>query len=297
MGMKVGFIGLGSMGVPMATRLVEAGHDVRVWARRPAVAESLRQQGATVVAAPDDAFAGDVLVTMLPDDEAAMTLIADGALLRVGTGKIHVNMATLSSGCSRELANLHAVQGVHYVSAPVFGRSEVAAAGKLAILAAGDPDIVRRCQPLFDAMGRRTWYLGGDPGLANIVKIGGNFMVASAIEAIGEAMALVRAAGVPADLFADIISNALFDTPVYRAYAALIAEERFTPPGFRLELGLKDLRLALEAGDERAVPLPLASLLRDSFLEAMATGGADLDWSALGLVARRRAGLDGPFVQ
>jgi 3-hydroxyisobutyrate dehydrogenase-like beta-hydroxyacid dehydrogenase len=187
---------------------------------------------------------------------------------------------------------LHQEQGLSYFAAPVFGRPDAAASGKLNIVAAGEPEIFHKIETLLSAVGQVLAYLGDDPLRANAVKIAGNFMIASAIESLGEAMALVRGHGVAAQDFLPIVTHTLFNTPVYKNYGSMIAEERYEPAGFKLPLGLKDVRLALAAGEAAHVPLPLASLLRDNFLDCLAHGDAAKDWAALGQVASRRAGLD-----
>jgi 3-hydroxyisobutyrate dehydrogenase-like beta-hydroxyacid dehydrogenase len=294
--MEVGFVGLGAMGQAMAGRLIKAGHRVRVWSRSAAPSEAMRALGATVVATAREAFAGDAFVSMLSDDDAVRDVVIGGGLLPrpgllPGPHPVHVNMATVSVGFARTLAAWHAAAGVRYVSAPVFGRTEAAAAGRLHILAAGEQAAVAAVQKLFDAMGQRTWLLGPDPSQASIVKIGGNFMVACAIEAMAEAMALCRANGVPAADFLAVMGGTIFDSPIYKGYGSMIAAEQFEPAGFRLALGLKDVRLTLEAGEDAHAPLPFASLLRDSFLDAIAQGDGDKDWAAIAKVAARRAGL------
>jgi len=205
---------------------------------------------------------------------------------------IHINMATVSVELTRELAAAHAERGLSYVAAPVFGRGDVAAAGKLNIVASGPEDALDRVAPLLEQMGQRTWRLGTDHAQAAAAKIAGNFMIASAIETIGEATTLAARHGVPPEALLELMTGSLFSAPVYKNYGAIIAGRKYQPPGFRLALGLKDVRLALAAGEGARVPLPFASVLRDAFLEAIAHGDGDLDWAAVAEVARRRAGFD-----
>jgi 3-hydroxyisobutyrate dehydrogenase-like beta-hydroxyacid dehydrogenase len=291
--MDVGFIGLGSMGLPMAANLVKAGHRVTVWARSREACAAAAAFGAKVVENAKETFAGDVFISILSDDNSVRKVVMESGILPLGgSNTVHINMATVSVGFAREIATHHARLGIPYVSAPVFGRSEVAAAGKLNILAAGDQRAIAKAQPLFDAIGQRTWNLGDDPGRANVVKIGGNFMLACALEAISEAVALNEAHGVkPAD-FIEIITNTVFPTPSYKAYGEIIAQQRFEPVSFKLTLGLKDVHLALAAGESKSVPLPFGSILRDNFLDALAHGDADKEWAAVSNVARRRAMLN-----
>jgi 3-hydroxyisobutyrate dehydrogenase-like beta-hydroxyacid dehydrogenase len=290
--MNVGFLGLGQMGMAMAANLIRAGHQVCVWNRSPGPAQELAALGAKVAAEPAEAARGEVLMSMLADDEAhRAVLLREGVLDRAARGLIHVNLATVSVALARELARLSQERGITYLAAPVFGRPDVAKAGKLNVVVAGDAAAIERVGPLLSAIGQRTWPLSGPPEQANVVKLAGNFMIASALEMMGEAAALVQAHGVSAGDFLNILSNTLFAAPVYQGYGRLIAEQRYQPAGFRLTLGLKDVRLALEAGETAHVPLPFANVVRDHFLEAIAAGKADLDWSAVAEVPARHAGL------
>ena len=291
--MKVGFIGLGAMGSAMASNLVAAGHTVTVWNRTEAATEPLASLGARVAKTPDRAAQGEVLCSMLANDRAVREVFLDSGLLdAMDPGTLHVNHATISVALAHELASEHARRGLAYVAAPVFGRPDMAAAARLNILAAGAPAAIDRARPLLEAMGSRVWPLGDAPERANVAKIAGNFMLAAAIESMAEATALTRAHGVGAADFLEVMTNTLFAAPAYQGYGKLIAEQRFKPAGFSLPLGLKDVELALTAGSAARVPLPFAGVLRDSLLEALAAGDAELDWSALALVAARRAHLD-----
>ena len=294
--MKVGFIGLGGMGLAMAENLLRAGHDLTVYNRTRARAAGL--SGVRLATTPREAAAGaEVLISMLADDAAVEQVIlgADGAVHGLGAGAVHAGMSTISHGLTRRLATEHAASGQRYVAAPVFGRPEAARAAKLWIVAAGPSEAIERCRPLFDAMGQGTEVVGDDPLGAAVVKIAGNFLLAAAIEAIGEAFALARKHGVEPARLLEIVNGRLLRSPVYENYGRIIAEERFDPPGFRLRHGLKDAKLALAAGDDAAVPLPIASLVRDRYLEAMAQGWGDLDWAALARVSAIAAGLDQPI--
>ncbi|GAB3793063.1 NAD(P)-dependent oxidoreductase [Dyella agri] len=291
--MKVGFLGLGAMGAAMATNLLKAGHEVTVWNRSPAATQPLAALGAAVAPTPAEATHGDAVLSMLANDDAVRGVILDdGVLGAMAPGTVHVNHATVSVALAKELARMHAARGVDYVAAPVFGRPDVAAAGKLNILAAGEMHAIERVRPLLDAMGGRVWPLGEAPERANVAKIAGNFMLAAAIESMAEASALVRAHGVGAADFLDVMTTTLFAAPAYQGYAKLIATQRFKPAGFALPLGYKDVGLALRAGEAARVPLPFAGVLRDSLLEALADGDEDVDWSVLSQVAARRARLD-----
>ena len=289
--MDVGFIGLGTMGRAMAANLLKAGHHVRVWNRSPGPMQALVGQGAQACRGPSEAFQAGVVISMLADDEAIRQVLQDDVLVGALRSTIHVNMATISVGLAKELTQVHAERGLQYVAAPVFGRPDVAEAAKLNIVAAGEPSAIEHVAPLFEAMGQKTWPLGREPYRANVVKLAGNFMLGCAIEAMAEACAMAQAHDVaPADVL-EMLTNSLFSSPVYKGYGGLIAEERYEPALFKLALALKDVRLALAAGEQGRVPMPFASVLRDNLLEAIAQGDGDKDFAALAQVASRRANL------
>ncbi len=290
--MDVGFIGVGRMGHVMVRNLLQAGHRVRVWDVSTAAMESIVKHGAAMAQSVTEAVRGDAVVSMLPTDEVMRGVFLETSFLQsIGSSSVHVNMATASVQCANDLAAAHAKHGVAYVSAPVFGRPEMAAERDLNIMAAGDPAAIDRVQPLFDAMGKKTWRLGTVPSQSNVAKIAGNLMVACVLELMGEAAALARAYKMqPADLL-NVVVSSIFDVPVYRIYAQLIGSGQFEPPGFDLRLGLKDAKLALAAGEEANVPLPFASVLRDNYIDALAHGDGAKDWSVIAQVSSRRAGL------
>jgi 3-hydroxyisobutyrate dehydrogenase-like beta-hydroxyacid dehydrogenase len=294
--MQVGFIGLGQMGAAMAANLIAAGHTLTVYNRSPAKAAPLVEQGARLAATAADACRGDVAVTMLADDQAVgdVAVGEGGVVASLSPGALHVSMSTISVELSERLTAAHEAKGQRYLAAPVFGRPDAAAAAKLFIVTAGPPGSIATAQPLFDAMGQRTFAVAERPSAANLVKLSGNFLIASAIEALGEAMALVAKGGVDRKLYVELLTSTLFAAPAYRTYGGLIAEQRFEPAGFAAPLGLKDLRLTLAAADGLKVPMPLASLLRDRLLALVAQGGADQDWSAIARLAARDAGLESP---
>ncbi|MDH6136779.1 3-hydroxyisobutyrate dehydrogenase-like beta-hydroxyacid dehydrogenase [Kitasatospora sp. MAA4] len=289
--MNVGFVGLGAMGREMAGQLLAAGHRVQVWNRSPEPVRELVERGALAAGSLAEALGNEVVVSMLADDAAVESLLLDEALLATAGAAVHVNMATVSPALARRAAELHARHGLGYVAAPVLGRTDVAAAGNLTILAAGESSMIDRVAPLFDAMGRATRRLGDQPQLANIAKISANFMLVSAIEAFAEASALAEAGGLASEELLAILTNTILPGPVYAGYGAMIAERRYEPAGFRLALGLKDVGLALDAGAEAGVPLPFADVLRTALTESVAHGDGGLDLAALGERARRRAGL------
>jgi 3-hydroxyisobutyrate dehydrogenase-like beta-hydroxyacid dehydrogenase len=290
--MKLGFIGLGHMGAAMATNLVRAGHEVSVFNRSPGKSRALVELGARDAANPADACAGDAVITMLANDDAAsdIALGKDGLVAHLRKGAIHVSMSTISVALSKRLAQSHASAGQRYVAAPVFGRPDMAATAKLFIVAGGDPATIDECQPLFNAMGQKTYPIATEPSAANLVKLSGNFLIASAIEALGEAVALIGKAGIDRHAYIELLTSSVFNAPAYKTYGSLIAQGKFEPAAFAAPLGYKDIRLALSAAESLRVPMPLASLLHDRFLRLLAQGGEHLDWSAIGGLASQDAG-------
>lgn len=292
--MRIGFIGLGNMGSAMAGRLLEAGHALTVWNRSPEPARRLAERGAKIGATAEDAFRGDVAISMLSDDQVTRAVLVDSGVLARATPefiRIHINMATISAALGDELAARHRDRGIGYVAAPVLGRPDVAAVGKVTVLAAGAAPALAAVQPLLETLGQKVWRFGEQPSQANVVKLAVNFMLAAAIESMGEAAALTAAYGVEArDLF-ELIGQSLFPGPVYQGYGRLIAEGRLEPAGFKARLGLKDVRLALAAAEAAMTPMPVGSLIRDAMLEALARGEGDKEFGVvLGRTAMRRAG-------
>lgn len=291
--MRIGFIGLGSMGKGMAANLLKAGHEVRVWNRSQPAVEQLVSQGATAASDPGEAFDAEVVISMLADDALTRSVLIDsGALASSKPGLIHLSMATLSVEFIKELAALHDSVGAQLIAAPVFGRNDLAEAGKLNIAVGGPATALARVQPLLDVMGQKTWPMGEDPVNAAILKIATNMMLISAIEATGEAMALTQSYGVGNSDFVEFITNTLFAAPAYKVYGPKIAARETEGAGFTLRLGLKDVGLALKAGEPNHVPLPVASVLRDNLLDAVALGEGESDLAALGVRAIRRSGQE-----
>jgi 3-hydroxyisobutyrate dehydrogenase-like beta-hydroxyacid dehydrogenase len=291
--MKVGFIGLGNMGSGMAANLVKAGHEVAVYNRTAARMQALVGQGAHPAAQVADACRGDVVISMLANDDAVESVMLgnEGVIASLGEGCLHVSMSTISVALSEKLTAAHTKARRRFVAAPVFGRPEAAAAGQLFIMAAGEQDALDICKPLFEALGQKTFTFGNNPPSANLVKLSGNFLIASVIEALGEAMALVGKAGIDRNRYLDCLTSTLFGAPVYKTYGALITGKKFKPAGFAAPLGYKDMRLVLEAADKFKVPLPLASLLKDRLMRLLALGREELDWSAIAQLAADDAGL------
>jgi len=291
--MKVGIIGLGQMGSGMAASLLKAEQSVTVYNRSPAKAEPLARRGATVAASIADACKGDAVFTMLANDDAvAETVFSKGGLIdSLASGAVHISSSTISVALAGQLTDAHAHKGQLFVSAPVFGRPDVAASGQLAVVAAGTDAALDRARPFLEAIGQKLFIVSRTPRDANLIKLSGNFLIASVIESLGEALALIAKAGLDRRQYVEILTSTMFDAPVYKTYGALIAEARFEPAGFGAPLGQKDIRLALAAAEELGVAMPVANLLHDRFLRLIATGGASLDWSAIGAIAALDAGI------
>jgi 3-hydroxyisobutyrate dehydrogenase-like beta-hydroxyacid dehydrogenase len=271
--MKIGFLGLGQMGRKMSVRLIDAGHELTVWNRSASAAQEFTGR-ARVAASPREAMDAQVVITMLADDAAV-----DAVWLRprMTTPGVHLNMATVSLRTARELAKLQH----DYVSAPVFGRPPAAAKGELDVIAAGPPAALERCQPLLKALSRQVFVVGAQAEHANAVKIARNFLLATVIESLGEALALATKSGVDAARFVEILTSTSLAAPAYKNYGRLMVERAYEPAQFSMELGLKDVELALATARENGVALPTGDLIRKHLVEAIATGNGHKDWAAL----------------
>lgn len=282
------------MGVGMACNLIQAGHSLTVYNRTQSRAKELNSLGATVATTPAEACANsEFLITCLADDRALeQTMFAPGnAIDSLPENAIHISTSTISVNISRRLAEAHRSKKQGYVSAPVFGRPEAAAAAKLFVVAAGHPQHIERCKPIFDAIGQKTFQVSEDPSAANVIKLVGNFLLTTVIEGLAESFALCRKSNIDANVLLDVLTGSLFAIPVYKNYGSMIAADKFQPAGFKLPLGMKDNRLLLQAAEEVSVSMPLASLVRDRFLAAMAMGLSEEDWAAIARVSYKNAGL------
>jgi 3-hydroxyisobutyrate dehydrogenase-like beta-hydroxyacid dehydrogenase len=292
-GMNLAFIGLGRMGMGMARNLLRAGHHLTVYNRSSEKASMLAGDGARVATTPADAcLDAQVVMTMVANDQALEQIVFgnNGIASAMKGDSIHLSHSTISTALARRLTAEHAQRKQGYLSVPVFGRPDAAEAKKLLVVAAGPSELVERCRTLFEAIGRQTFVVGTEPWQANVAKVCGNFMLISVIEAFGEAYATLRKAGVAPQAFLEIM-NALFGSPVMANYGSIIAKQQFEPAGFALQLGLKDIRLVLAAAEECAAPMPLASLVHDHLLSALAQGQGEMDWSSVTRVLARNAGL------
>ena len=290
--MKVGFIGLGNMGLEMAANLLKAGHEVTVYNRTSNKTELLVKQGAKYAAQVADACHGEAVITMLADDHALESVVFSdrGVINSLSKGAIHISMSTTSLALAQKLTSAHSDKGQRFVSAPVFGRPEAAAAAKLFVTAAGAPDAVDACMPLFEAVGQKTFRFGTIPSHANLVKLSGNFLISSVIETLAEAMTLVGKAGIDERQYLEFLTSTLFAAPIYKTYGAIILEKKFEPAGFVAPLGFKDNRLVLAAAESLRVPMPVASVIYNRFLTLLANGGDSLDWTAIAKIAAADAG-------
>jgi 3-hydroxyisobutyrate dehydrogenase-like beta-hydroxyacid dehydrogenase len=286
--MKVGFIGLGQMGSAMAANLIKAGHEVTVWNRSAEKAEPLIRAGARRADRPSDAAHGDVVMTMLADDQAVETVVygEDGI---GGAAALHVSHSTISVALADRLAADAGPGG--YVSAPVFGRPVAAEAAKLFVVAAGASTDLDRCDAVFDAIGQRTFRIGEKPSAANLVKLSGNFMIMAAVEAMAEAMTLVEKGGVERQALLEVLTETLFGAPIYRTYGQILVEDQFRPAGFAAPLGVKDMSLVDAAATALGAPMPVLGIVRDRLRSIIATEGEDVDWAGIALAVRRNAGI------
>jgi len=292
--MRIGFIGLGNMGAAIAGNLLKARHEVTVWNRSAGKARSLVDAGAVLAATPKEAASGKAaVITMLADDSAldAVLIGETGLIAGLDKGALHVSMSTIAVATAERLTEEHHSRGQRFMCAPVFGRPEAAAAGKLFIVAGGDPADIELAGPLFCAAGQRVFSVGKKPSAANLVKLCGNFMILSAIESMAEAMTLAEKGGVQKTQLLEVLTGSLFDAPVFHNYGKTLVDGRFRPAGFAAPLGLKDMRLAGQSAEALRVPMPLLGLLRDHLLQTIAVEGDDIDWSGIGLSIAKNGGL------
>ncbi len=291
---SVTVIGVGSMGLPIARNLLRAGFPLTVHNRTRAKAEALLAGGAGFAETP--ALAAErarIVITMVADDAAVDEVVFGerGVLAGMTPDAIHVGMSTVEPATSRRLADAHRRHGSHYVAAPVFGRPEMAEQAKLWVIAAGPPDAVEACLPVLQTLSRGISRVGEDPSQASLVKLGGNFLLAAMLEALGEVLALVEKAGLDPLEVLQTLNGALFASPVYQANGERMCRKAFSPGGFQMALGLKDIRLVLRTADRLGVPMPIANLAHDHLLTEVARGNGHLDWTAVSEVLRAAAGL------
>jgi 3-hydroxyisobutyrate dehydrogenase-like beta-hydroxyacid dehydrogenase len=294
---EVGFVGLGHMGTRMAANIAAAGHRVIAYVRRPEQMGRLVALGLKPTTDIALLFDCEFVISMLPDDAAVRDVVfgrqdlgLDGLAMGMMPGAIHLSMSTISTAAATHLASEHARCGQGYVAAPVFGNPDAAKARQLFIVAAGADADVERCRPLLDNLGQRTFVIGPDPASANLIKLLGNMLTATTLEMLGEVIALIRKRGLDPRPFMDVITNTMFGGLAHRIYGDKIVAERYSP-GFVLSLALKDVRLALAEAENAGAPMPSVNVVRDRMITAIGRGYANLDWTALGLIAAEEAGL------
>lgn len=290
---SVTFIGLGAMGEPMASSVLRSGVALTVYNRSRERAAQLATAGAKVADSVAAAVTpGGVVITMLANDAALLdvTLGESGVADRLGAGGLHISMSTVSPETSRHLAAEHAKRGSLWLSAPVFGRPEAAAAQKLWICQSGAAEAKARAKPLLQAMGQAIHDFGEEPGAANVVKLSGNFLILSAVEAMAEALTLAEKSGIDRQALAGFLGQTIFNCPIYQNYGRILAAQTYEPAGFKLELGMKDVRLVRDAAESATVPMPLADLLHARLLTSLAKGRGQLDWTAIEMVSAEDAG-------
>ena len=290
--MQVGFVGLGKMGSGMARSLLRAGAELVVWNRSPGPAEELEREGARRAKDVVEVFQAEVVVTMLATDASIReTIFGNHVLRQARPGTLHIVCSTISADFADTLERAHRAHRVAYVAAPVLGRPDVAEAGDLNVLVAGEQDAVARATPVLAMFAKKIWPMGKRSVAANVAKLAANFTLACAIEAMAEANALGRRYNIPAEKLIGLLTDTFFSAPAYKVYGPVVAKQNFEPAGFLLSHGLKDIRQAIEAGEAAGAPLPFAGILRDNFIDAIAHGDAEKDWSAISAVALRRAGM------
>lgn len=294
MNQVIGFVGLGSMGLPMATNLLLAGFSLQVYNRTPEKAQPLIAQGARLVNSPGDVVeSGGIVITMLANDQALEEVVLgeNGILDKLGAGGIHLSMSTVSPATAQKLAQHHEQRGSDYLAAPVFGRPDAAAASKLWICLSGNGAAKERVLPLLNVLGQGVRDFGEEVGAANVVKLTGNFLIVCAIEAMAEAFTLAEKNGIERTQVAELFGQTLFACPIYQNYGRMIAQQQYQPAGFQLSLGLKDVSLVLQTARSSQMPMPLASLLHDRLMAAVARGRGDIDWTGLALGISEEAGI------
>jgi 3-hydroxyisobutyrate dehydrogenase-like beta-hydroxyacid dehydrogenase len=291
--MRIGICGLGNMGRAMARNLIGAGHEVVLYNRNRAAAEALAGPQACVASTPAEAAGQEIVITMLADDHAVESVVlgAQGVLDGLQGDGLHISMSTISPDLGQRLSAAHKERGKQYMAAPVFGRPDAAAEGKLFIVAAGTKEALAKAKPVFDLLGQRTFEVDDQPEHANLIKLFGNFLITCVLEGLGEVFAVARKAEINPDTVFEVLSGTMFGAPAYNNYGPRIIHEKFSPAGFKMPLGLKDVRLMLQVAEKLSVPMPFANTVRDRFLSGIANGYGELDWSALTLVIAQSAGL------
>jgi 3-hydroxyisobutyrate dehydrogenase-like beta-hydroxyacid dehydrogenase len=278
---KISFLGLGNMGAGMASTLLKKGIDLSVYNRSKDKAEPLVKEGAKLLNGPEDALKNsDIAISMVANDKA-LTEISEKLLQGARKGTIHISMSTVSPETIKELQKKHEAKGVQLLSAPVFGRPDVAAKGELWISLAGNEDAKKKVLPYLEMLGKKVYDFGTAPYASNVVKVSGNFLILSVIEMLSEAFAALSKNGINPEGFLNLMTDSLFPSPVFKNYGKIVLDRKFQPAGFKLELGLKDINLFLSTADDA----PLANLLKKRLTDSIEKGRSDFDWSAISLLS------------
>ena len=291
---KLGFVGLGLMGTAMAANLARAGYALHALVRRPEQINQLQMPGITPTLHLPDLFDCDIVLSMLPDDQAVRSVFfgtnngIDGLADHLPNAAIHICMSTTSTAAAAEFADAHQRRGQGYVAAPVFGNPDAAKARQLAIIVAGPALHCERVRPLVENFGR-IFVVGAEAVQANLIKLLGNMMTATSLEVLAEVTTVLRKRGLDPQQFVDIMTGTMFGSRVHSIYGNRIVTGDYAP-GLSMLLALKDVRLALAEAEQAGAPMPSVSLVRDRMITAIARGHASLDWTALGLVAQEEAG-------
>lgn len=294
------FIGLGSMGLPIATNLLKNQVKLSVYNRTPDKMSSLLAEGATALQSPSEAFKkSPILFSMVANDQALLSVTTgeEGVLKNAKSGDIHVSMSTISPQLTQDLVKKHAEKGAYFIAAPVFGRPDLAKEAKIALCYAGNPEAKMKVKFLFNYISAYIYDFGEKAELANFVKLAGNFLIFNVVEALSEAFSFVHKAGAEPEDFLTFLTETLFPSPVYKTYGNIIANQQFYPPGFKMQLGLKDIDLLLRNADHLKVPLPIAGILHDRLMIGLANGRENLDWSAISLTQMEESGIFGSVIK
>lgn len=289
---KIAFVGLGSLGTPLAANLIQDGHELTVWNRTRGKAQSLLDKGAQEAGSPAEAVTpGGVIVSVLAHDAAVEETITELVLEKLGKGGLHISMSTIAPATARRLAQLHKKHGVAYVAAPIFARPDAVLARIGNLCLSGEVSAKERARSIIAPSVKGVFDFGEEVGAANVVKLAGNFMIAASMEMMAEAFTMGEKNGVPRQAMYDMFTQTLFATPIFQGYGRMISHNTYEPVGFKLPLGLKDMNLVLEAASAGQTPMPLANLVRDRLMSALAKGRENLDWTALAQGVSDDAGL------
>jgi 3-hydroxyisobutyrate dehydrogenase-like beta-hydroxyacid dehydrogenase len=290
---EIALLGLGNLGIPIAEKLLEAGYLLKIWNRTDSKADALVKAGAILAASPEEAIVpGGVVITVLADDKVLEDVMSQNVRERLGNGGLHISVSTISPETSRKLYTLHQSLGSHYVAAPIFARPEAIRAKVGNICLSGDKDARERAKSIVQHFAKGIFDFGDEAGAANIIKLAGNFMIGASIEMMAEAFTFAEKNGIERQAIYEMLTQTLFSAPIFQNYGRMVADHNYEPVAFYLPLGLKDINLVLQTSASASVPMPMADLIRNRFLSAIAKDRTNLDWSALAIGASDDAGLN-----